>query len=71
MCDFGYGKFYPIKLKSETGLALQGLIQDVGIPQHIHLDGAKEMMLGTRKQVCRDSGIKSSQTERFSMAKQN
>jgi hypothetical protein len=66
MSNFGYGKLYPMKLKSEAGYALQELIQEVGIPEHIHSDGAKEMTLGTWKQVCRDSGIKTSQTEKGS-----
>jgi hypothetical protein len=64
--DFGYGKFCPMRLKSEAGYALQELIQDVGIPKHIHADGAKEMTMGNWKQICRDAGIRTSQTEKDS-----
>jgi hypothetical protein len=32
-----------MKSKSEAPLALQELIQDIGIPEHIHTDGAKEI----------------------------
>ncbi len=58
MSEFGYGNFFPMKLKSEAGYALQELIQDVGIPYHIHTDGAKEMTMGNWKQLCQEAGIK-------------
>ncbi len=64
--DFGYIKFSPMKLKSEAGYALQKLIQDVGIPEHIHSDGAKEMTLRKWNQICREAGIKTSHTEKGS-----
>jgi hypothetical protein len=44
--DFGYGKFSPMKLKSEAGYALKGLIQDVGIPRIIHMDDVRELETG-------------------------
>ncbi len=66
MTDFGYGKFTAMKFKSEAGYALRELIQDVGIPSHIHTDGAKELSLGLWKQTCRDAGIQTSQTEKDS-----
>jgi hypothetical protein len=47
MNDFGFGKFCPQWLKSESGFSLQEILQDVGIPRHIHTDVAKEMTLGT------------------------
>jgi hypothetical protein len=50
-------------LKSQAGYALQELIQYVGIPHHIHTDGAKEMTMGNWKQICQEAGIKMSQTE--------
>jgi hypothetical protein len=64
--DFGYGKFCPMKLKSEAGYALQELIQGVGIPEQIHTDGAREMTMGSWRQTCRDAGIRTSQTEKNS-----
>jgi hypothetical protein len=38
----------------------------VGIPKELHTDGAKEMTLGTWKQVCREAGIKTTTTEKSS-----
>jgi hypothetical protein len=64
--DFGYTKFAPMRAKSEAGFALKELIQDVGIPKEMHTDGAKELTMGTWKQVCRDSGIRVSTTEKDS-----
>jgi len=63
---FGFTKFVPMKNKGEAPLALQELIQDIGIPQHIHTDGAKEMVLGNMKKTCNEYGIKMSQTEKAS-----
>ena len=64
--DFGYAKFVPMRTKAEAGYALKELIQDVGIPKEIHTDGAKELTIGTWKQICRDAGIKTSMTEKDS-----
>ncbi len=64
--NFGFTKFVPMKLKSEASLALQELIQDVGIPSHIHTDGAKEMTQGNWKKICNEFAIKMSQTEKAS-----
>jgi hypothetical protein len=55
---FGYAKFMPMQSKAEAPLALQELIQDVGIPNHVHTDGAKEMTMGQWKSICNDYGIK-------------
>jgi hypothetical protein len=66
MTEFGYGKFTPMKLKSEATYAVRELIQDVGIPKEIHTDGAKELTSGSWRQVCRDAGIKTTQTEKNS-----
>jgi hypothetical protein len=63
---FGFTKFGPMKSKGEAHLALQELFHDVGIPQHIHTDGAKEMVLGNWKKTCNEYGIKMSQTEKAS-----
>ncbi len=64
--DFGYAKFVPIKAKSEAGHALQELLKDVGIPDHIHTDNAKELTAGKWRDVCRDANIKMTQTEKDS-----
>jgi len=55
-----------MKSKSEAGVARQDLIRDVGVPDHIHSDGAKETMMGKQKQDCSDTGIKLTQTEKNS-----
>jgi len=55
-----------MKTKGEAGHALKELLQDVGIPGELHTDGAKELTMGTWKQVCRDAGIKTPTTEKNS-----
>jgi hypothetical protein len=64
--DFGYAKFSPMQSKSEAGFTVKELIQDVGIPKELHTDGAKELTKGTWKQVCQESGIKTTSTEKGS-----
>lgn len=64
--DFGYLKFTAMKNKSEAGFALQELIREVGIPPRIHTDGAKELTSGKWREVCRDSNIAMTQTEKDS-----
>jgi hypothetical protein len=64
--EFGYTKFTPMKTKGEAGHALKELLQDVGIPGELHTDGAKELTMGTWKQVYRDAGIKTPTTEKNS-----
>jgi hypothetical protein len=66
MTDFGYGKVVPMRAKSEAGHALKELIQDVGIPKHLHTDGAKELTMGLWNQVCKEAGIKTTNTEKNS-----
>ena len=64
--DFGHQKLVLQKLKSEAGHSLmEGLIQDVGIPDHIHTDMAKEMTLGTWSKVCREHHIMMTNTEPY------
>ncbi len=55
-----------MKTKGEAGHALKELLQDVGIPGELHTDGAKELTMGTWKQVYRDAGIKTPTTEKNS-----
>jgi hypothetical protein len=63
---FGYGKFCPHRSKVEAGASLCEFIQDEGIPDHLHTDEAKEMMMGTCKQVYQDACIRMTKTERNS-----
>jgi len=61
--DLGYVKLIPMKLKSEAGENLQEFIRDVGIPKHIHTDGAKELTGCKWNQIFKDCNIKTMQTE--------
>jgi hypothetical protein len=64
--DFGFAKFVPMRSKSEAPTALQEFIRDVGIPDHIHSNGAKEMTLGAWKKTCYEAGIRMTNTEKGS-----
>ena len=61
--DQGFVKVVPMAHKSDAGFALSELIQDVGIPHHIHTEEAKELTLGTWRKVCRDHSIKMTNTD--------
>ena len=61
--DIKYLRIMPMKKKSEAGLTLQELIQDIGIPAALHTNGAKELSQGKWKEVCDDYGIKQTITE--------
>ena len=41
-----------MKTKAEAGYALQDTIREIGIPSHIHTDGAKELTQGRWKEIC-------------------
>jgi hypothetical protein len=56
-------KIYPMTNKSETHETLHTFIHEVGVPEHIHSDDAKEVMEGKLKKICRDYGIKTTYTE--------
>ena len=64
--EFGFCKFVPMKNKSEAGYALQETIREIGIPNHIHMDGAKELTQGKWRDICWDANITTTQTERDS-----
>jgi len=60
--DFGFNKFVPMASKSEAGYALQEVIREIGIPNQIHTDGAKELTQGRWRDICRDANILTTQT---------
>jgi hypothetical protein len=64
--DTGYTYFKPMKSKSEVGNVLLEFIKEVGIPHAIHTNNAKELTLGKWHNVCKDHGIRMSQTEPYS-----
>ena len=62
--DNYFGEFIPMTSKGEAGNALDQTFQDLGVPNHIHTDGAKELNLGKWKDVREKySGIKQTNTE--------
>jgi hypothetical protein len=61
--DFGFNMAYPMQLKSETPNALRCFIQDVGVPQTLHSDNAKELMSGDLKRISNDFMIRTTYTE--------
>jgi Reverse transcriptase (RNA-dependent DNA polymerase) len=48
----GYDRFYPWKKKSEHADALMQFIHDVGVPQNLISDNAKEEILGRARDIC-------------------
>ena len=64
--DQGFTKITPMTLKTEAGYAIDEMIQDVGIPKHLHTDDAKKLTAGTWKKVCKESRISMSNTEPYS-----
>jgi len=54
---------YPMQLKSKAPIALKNFIKDVGIPQTVHSDNAKELMQGEWKRTCNDFMIPTTFTE--------
>jgi hypothetical protein len=49
---FRYNRFYPWQLKSEHADALMQFIHDVGVPQTLISDNAKEEILGRGRDTC-------------------
>jgi hypothetical protein len=54
--DLNYSKFIPLKSKGDAGMALEELFQDVGVPTHMHTDGAKALTTGQWRKVCQSYG---------------
>jgi hypothetical protein len=61
--DIGFTMLYPMRLKSEAVKTLKCFIHDVGIPQTLHNDNAKELMQGKWRKVCYDYSINTTYTE--------
>ena len=63
-CNRGnYSKSYPIKSKSHAHHALDTLIHEVGVPNELLTDGAKELTTGQWAKTCRRRGIHMATTE--------
>jgi hypothetical protein len=56
--EFSYTKFILMRFKSE--------VHDLGVSKEIYTDEAKELTMGTWRQMCHDSGIKMSHKEKDS-----
>eukprot|EP00957_Ditylum_brightwellii_P180820 13775162-Ditylum_brightwellii.AAC.1 len=62
--DNYHGEFIPMTSKGEAANALDQIFQDLGVPNHIHTDGAKELNLRKWKDVQEKyGGIKQTNTE--------
>ena len=55
-----------MKSKADAGDALMYMIQDIGIPFEMHVDGAKEENLGQWEEVRKACLIKQTQIEPYS-----
>ena len=55
-----------MKSKADAGDALMYMIEDIGIPFEMHVDGAKEENLGRWEEVRKACLIKQTQTEPYS-----
>jgi hypothetical protein len=62
----GYDLFYPLKKESEVAEALNKVIQSVGVPKELILDGAKAKMHGRFASIAKEYRIKQHQTEPYS-----
>lgn len=61
-----WNKVVPIPTKAHASTALKITVQDIGIPSHIHTDGAREMTRGEWKEYCDLLGIKMTHVEAHS-----
>jgi hypothetical protein len=65
--DVDFSRFYPHKRKNQAPEALSQFFEDVGVPSHIHTDGAKELCLGEWKRVReQQGGVKQTIVEPYS-----
>ena len=63
---YGFDRVYPMTSKSEAHKALMTFIQDVGIPQDLTMDGAKEQLHGEMRKVVNAHHIKVNDTVPYS-----
>jgi hypothetical protein len=61
--DIGFTKVYPMRSKGEAYQTLRCFIHDVGVPQTIHSDNAKESMQGQWRKICNEFGIQTTYIE--------
>jgi hypothetical protein len=64
--DLNFSRFIPMKSKADAGDALMYMIQDIGIPFEMHIDGPKEENLGQWEEVRKACLIEQTQTEPYS-----
>ncbi|MGH3053527.1 MAG: hypothetical protein ACRDL7_00940, partial [Gaiellaceae bacterium] len=64
--DLEFVRFIPMQSKSDAGNALSEFIQDVGIPQSLHTDNAKEETMGKWKEVRLNCQLRQTETEPYS-----
>ena len=56
----------PLECESQASDALLEIIQQVGLPNHLHTDGSKAQMMGEWKSIIKKYHIKTSETEPYS-----
>jgi len=57
---------YPIRTKGDAHKALSQLVQDVGVPNTIIMDGSKEQTMGEFRRKARQMDCRIRQTEPYS-----
>ena len=62
----GFDAFYPWKNKGQHHEAIMSFIHEVGVPQTLVSDGAKEMIGGRSKDVCQEYRIQMKETVPYS-----
>lgn len=64
--DLLFTKIYPMKTKSEAADTLPAFIHEVGTPNVLHSDNAKELTQGRLKAPCNDYSIPCTLSEPYS-----
>lgn len=62
----GYDLVYPIRTKGEHSIAFMKMIHDLGVPQTVVSDGAKELMLGRAKEIANEYRVETKATVPYS-----
>ena len=61
--DFGWTRAYPMKAKSEAHHTLSTLFKDIGVPETMVMDGAKEQILGDFRKKAKEANCRIKQIE--------
>ena len=61
--NFGWSRAYGMKSKGDAHEPLSEIFRDVGVPNAMIMDGAKEQIMGNFRRKCREAGCYGKQTE--------